>query len=118
MLKPIMFAVSLVCAVVYASHDAYSQLDCMNDTRCPCRDWDQVKANLEFTAGTPGPNHRGCAEVRVRGGQTAFSAFEDCNPALRGPGPFGGANRDRYNACAAYVCNWFVTRIPPWVPAC
>lgn len=88
------------------------------DPNCPERDWAEVKRNLEYTANTPGPENRGCAEVKVHSGKTAYDAFKDCNGAFRGPGLIGGRNKDLYTNCAPYVCNWFRSQNPPWSPAC
>ena len=117
MLKPTVFAVCLLGAVVYASYDAYSQQTCATDTKCPCRDWAEVQKNLEVTANTPGEKHRGCAEARVHGGETAYKAFQECNKSNETGGIFGGAS-PKYENCAPYVCNWFKAQTPPWSPAC
>jgi hypothetical protein len=108
MLKQIMFAACLLSAVVYGAHDAYSA-DCDTDTNCPCRDWAEVLRNMEVTANTPGPENRGCAEVRVIGGnETPYDAFKHCNSELGATDNLGrpmGVG-DMYKQCAPYACNW------------
>jgi hypothetical protein len=117
-MRMVMFAACIVGAVVYVSYDAYSEDSCLNDTQCPCRDWAEVQKNLEFTANTLGPSNRGCVEIRMHGGETAYEAFKHCNSAFSAPGLIGGRNKDLYNNCARYVCNWFMAQKPPWSPAC
>jgi hypothetical protein len=91
---------------------------CAED-QCPLRNWAAVKQNLEYTANTPGPDNRGCAEVRVHSGENAYDAFKHCNSALRSPllGAFG-VSSSMYIDCAPHVCDWFKAQRPPWKPAC
>jgi hypothetical protein len=114
MLRTIGIAISFL-SVAFVSHAAYSE-----DAQCPDRVWASVKQNLEFTANTPGPDNRGCAEVRVHGGETAYDAFKHCNPSLKNPGlrGFFGTPSDDYTHCGPQVCNWFKAQNPPWSPAC
>lgn len=112
---------ALVLAAALATYGAANGQDestCWNDTNCPCRDWARVKGDLEAVANTPGPINRGCAEVRVHGGETAYDAFKNCSSRFRGPGLTGGENADRYRQCAPYICNWFRSQNPAWSPAC
>jgi len=114
-MRTILFAACIVGTASYA----YAQQSCETDTNCPCRDWAETLANLEHTANTPGPGDRGCAEVRVHGGETAFSAFRNCNRVFREKNGVTGRDTPAfYNSCSAYVCNWFKAQNPPWSPAC
>jgi hypothetical protein len=111
---------AFLAAMITAFPSWAAGLDCNTDDKCPCRDWADVLANLEHTANTPGPDNRGCAEVRVRGGETAYDAFKHCNAALGDTNLFGSPQfvGDEYRNCAPYVCNWFPRQKPPWSPAC
>lgn len=115
MFKPIMLAICVAGAVVYASHDGYAQ-NCQTDQNCPCRDWAEVQHNLEWSI-TDNKTKK-CVYVRIQSGSdNGRDAMKHCNPgAFTGPGVLGGRQSDLYNHCGAYVCNWLVAH--KLTPAC
>jgi hypothetical protein len=110
-MKQMLFDAAFFAAIAFTP--AHSE-----EEKCPLRNWDKVKTNLEFTANTPGPDNRGCAEAKVHGGETAFRAFKECNASLRNQNGSLIPNSSMYDDCAPQACNWFKAQNPPWSPAC
>jgi len=111
-------AISVILSVTAAS---LPQLAFAADPDCDQHAWDITLANLQHTANTPGPNDRGCAEVRVHGGETAFDAFKHCNHNLRSDAVGGvagdlGSPADAYAKCHDHAVDWFKAQNPPWSP--
>ncbi len=116
-MKRIGLAVIIIGSVFCGATAAFSQT-CLTDPRCPCIDWNEIKANLEWTMNTPEP--RACIEGRMRTRlENGYEAFRNCNYDLRSKNGVTGRDTGKmYKSCAAYVCNWLPAQNPPWTPAC